>query len=604
MTRSLKDNLLLTYLGLVLLALALPGLYLTFGLRAHEIDGMRGQLTSQALLAAGTVGRAIVIDGTVGRDEGSPAAQELVSRLKAASGSRVTLIDTSGRVLADSDRPAAEMENHSDRPEVAEALAGRTGSASRLSRTTGLETLYVASPVTESPGARVAGVIRFSRPLREVEASLFGLWKTLALTMAGAGLLAVLISLRLAGNFTDPIREVTWVANRIGEGDYSRRVFPRQDDETGQLGSAVNRMAETIEATMGELKGEKELLEAILGSLRAGVAFLGPQGTLRWSNPAFSELLDIAVPPGRSHWEVLQNYELSDLIERVRSSGNPETREFVLHQSGDRHQAGPHDHRLKVQIIPVRESGGLLLVVDDLTEVRRLEKVRAELVASVSHELRTPVTSIKGFAETLLEDGLEDKPQALEFLAIVDKEAGRLARLIEDLLQLSKLESGALEMRLARLEIGPFLAQVLSKVRPQAEKMGIALGLESQSGIWVEADSDRLEQVFLNLLDNALKHTPAGGSVRLAARRERNWAEITVEDTGSGIPREALERIFERFYRVDPARSRKTGGSGLGLAIAKHLVEAQAGRITVESPPGQGAKFTITFVALTPPARL
>lgn len=585
MIRSLRDKLLISYLGLVLLALALPGIYLTFGLRSYELSGMRDQMTSQALLAAETAGRAA-------RD--ASEAQALAGRFKTASGSSVTLIDPTGRVVADSDRIAGEMDSHSDRPEVIEALAGRIGSAARLSRTTGLETHYVAVPIRFDNGP-ILGAIRFSRPLREVERSLFGLWKTLALTALATGLLGVLISLRLAESLTDPVREVAWVATRIGEGDYSRRVFPGQDDEVGHLGSAVNRMAETIEATVGELKGQKDRLEAVLGGLRTGVAFLGSDGTLLLSNPAFSELLDIVVPSGRSHWEVLQNYELSDLIERARPSGQGETRELILRQSGDRHQSIPHDRRLKVQILPVRESGGLLLVVDDLTEIRRLERVRAELVASVSHELRTPVTSIKGFSETLLEDGIEDKTQALEFLAIIDKEAGRLARLIEDLLQLSKLESGALEMRMAPLEIGPFLTQVLAKVRPQAEKLGITLGFESDPGIWIEADADRLEQVFLNLLDNALKHTPVGGSVRLAAGLARGWAEITVEDTGSGIPREALDRIFERFYRVDPARSRKTGGSGLGLAIARHLVEAHGGRITVESPLGQGARFTMVL---------
>lgn len=603
MTRSLKDRLLVSYLTLILLALVLPGLFMSIGLRSHELSGLQAQLTNQALLARDTAGRALAHKGA----DGPP--QAVADRLKADSGSRVTLIDASGRVVADSDRPASEMETHLGRFEVDEALAGKIGFDTRLSRTLGVEMLYAAVPVYENPdaeemgGGTVAGVVRFSRPLRQADQALFSLWKTLSLTMIGSGLLGILISLRLSENFTESIREVTWVAARIGSGDYSRRVFPRENDEIGQLGSAVNRMAETIEATLGELKGQKERLEAILRNLRTGVAFVDAAGAVLLFNPAFTRLIGVSVPSGRSHWEAFQNYELSDLVETVRVTGQASNREVVIHRPGEHPGSNSTDHRLRVQILPFQGSGDLLLVVDDLTELRRLERIRAELVASVSHELRTPVTSIKGFAETLLEDGLEDKKQALEFLGIIDKEAGRLARLIEDLLQLSKLESGQLELRMAPLDIAVFLDEVLSKVRPRAEKAGIGLRLEAGPGIVVQADSDRLEQVILNLLDNSFKHTPSGGLVTVTAETalesERPepvlTAHIVVRDTGSGIPREDLSRIFERFYRVDPARSRRTGGSGLGLAIAKHLVESHGGQISVDSQPGRGARFTVTL---------
>ncbi|NPV29301.1 MAG: PAS domain-containing protein [Firmicutes bacterium] len=540
----------------------------------RQVDFLRSELERKAELLKTARG----LDALAGPGE--------LQRLRGAAGARVTLIDPAGEVLADSDYDPRLLPNQAGAPEVKAAL--QSGRGSSIRKEGGDYFLFVATAVPgERPGA--AGVLRLSVSLSRVDASIWKMWQilleALLVVLAGGGFL----STRLAAGLTRPLSEIAAVARRIARGEWEE-VRPLTQDEVGELAAAVNAMSRTLREKVQELAESKRLLEAVLANMESGVVLVDQVGRISLVNRAAGELLGIREEEvlGRSHVEVVKNYPLSFLIDEVRRNRQPKREEISL--------IFPKERILEAHAAPVfgegRDPRGVAVVLHDVSEIRRLERVRAEFVANVSHELKTPITAVKGFAETLLSGALYNYRAAEEFVHIIYEEAERLSRLIHDLLELSRIESREVRMQIEPLDLGSEIKRIVSKLKPQFQKKELALGVDLPSrAVLVEADRDRLEQVLLNLLDNSLKYTPRGGQVEVLAREEDHEVVVGVKDTGIGIPQEDLPRIFERFYRVDKARSRKLGGTGLGLAIVKHIVEAHRGRVWVESEAGKGSTF-------------
>ena len=501
-------------------------------------------------------------------------------------GLRVTLMAADGRVLGDSDVPVGRLpliENHRGRPEMSEALAGRSGQAVRRSHTLGIEFLYVAVPAVD----RDVAVLRVAEPLVAI-ASLQGSLLRLSLVAAAVALLlALAIAYWIAGRHAIRIRELEAVAAAVGRGDGGARARELPADELGRLGRAFNRMSAELRLRVDALERERDMRERIVAHLGDGVALVDRAGRVMHANQAFATLLGEPAPPapGTPFQEFARAPELAELVRRVREGEkNPEAELRPWSAAGPRllqATAGP---------LGAARGDAILLVLHDLTATEAANRVRQDFVANVSHELRTPLTSLRGYAETLLGGGLEDSEHREAFVRTIHEQAVRLEALIADLLSLAEIERPGARLRLATLDLREVVERQAASFRPRASAAGLTLHVEGGEAVPVRADRARIEQVIANLLDNALKYTERGEiSVMIGGDAEHAWCEVV--DTGHGIPHADQPRIFERFYRVDKARSREKGGTGLGLSIVKHIVQLHGGTVTVKSSPGQGSTF-------------
>jgi len=401
---------------------------------------------------------------------------------------------------------------------------------------------------------------------------------------------------RLTVRMAKALAQTTEVARRVAEGDFSRTLatWSAESSEMSQLEQSINATAVHLQARLAELSVEKSRLEAILRNMTDGVLLMDARKKIVLVNPAAEAMLGIRGPEavGRDHLEVTHHFGLDEALDRVLHTGEQAALEIK--------RARPEEQILEARLAPSVEGGrelrGVLMVMRDITRARKLEQMRTEFVSNVTHELRTPLTAIRGFAETLQEGALDDSDTARHFVGIIQKESEHLGRLIEDLLDLSRIESGKFRMQKEPLQLTVLAADTVGRLAPRAQNQGVALRIEIPDDLpVVNADHARIAQVLLNLVDNALKYTPSGGSVTVSATDAGPNLRISVADTGAGIPKADLPRLFERFYRVDKARSRMTGGTGLGLSIVKHIVEGHGGKITVESDLGRGATFTFTL---------
>ncbi|MFC3798589.1 two-component system histidine kinase PnpS [Cohnella sp. GCM10012308] len=522
-------------------------------------------------------------------------------RFKELADMRVTYIATNGEVVGDSDHEPGTMDNHAGREEVREALADGMGRSIRHSDTLNENMLYVAYAVKDAATGEALGVIRLAMSLSAVEHSLDRMWMALALGLLAVFALAALVSYRVALSVTRPLERMTSAAKRMAGMDYKVRIPDAGKDEVGELGRALNAMAANLQDHMGEIRRNELHLQSVLDHMISGVVMIGPDGRIRIYNRSAELLLGSLARErvGRSYTEAKQQYELLQLIRTGFETGEPIHEELTVYY--------PEERLLELNLVPIPmdddTAPGLLLVLQDVSAIRRLERMRSEFVANVSHELKTPVAAVKGFAETLLAGAVNDPETARSFLKIIQDESDRLNRLIGDILELSKIESRRSPLQFSPIDLRSFLERQLEFLGTEAAKKEISLELDAPEELFIEADEDRLGQITLNLLQNGISYTPEGGRVRVKAviveteREEGGDIEehvrITVSDTGIGIPKKDLPRIFERFYRVDKARSRSSGGTGLGLSIVKHLVELHHGTIRVESTVGVGSTFVI-----------
>jgi two-component system phosphate regulon sensor histidine kinase PhoR len=494
---------------------------------------------------------------------------------------RITIVSADGTVLADSEEDPTLMENHASRPEIKDALAGSPATSIRRSTTMGKEMLYAAVPVEKN--GKVAGVLRVSVFFEEINALL----GELRFVILGTGLIVVLASLTgavlFSSNLSRRIRELADASKRFSEGDFDVRVPRKGLDELADLARSFNDMAATMKTLFERLSGQKQALDGILASIQEGLVVLDPAGKIVLANRGFRDLIGEEDIEGSMYWEVLRSPEFGGFLEELKDGKGSVVRELEIR--------GKVFLTSAAHLVP---SGELVLMLHDITEVKRLERVKKDFIVNVSHELRTPLTAIKGFAETLLEETVD---RQREYCEIIVRHTNRLVSIVHDLLLLSEIEEKGKRLQPEEVDLIALLEQVLAVFRPKFEEKGLVTTvLAPAEGLTMEADPFRLEQVLMNLVDNALKYTEKGG-ITISVTRLPDEISIEVSDTGIGIPEEHLPRIFERFYVVDRSRSRKVGGTGLGLSIVKHIVLLHQGRISVQSQPGRGTSFTIILPA-------
>lgn len=506
-------------------------------------------------------------------------------------GSRVTVIDRAGAVLADSRHDPETMENHRTRPEVRAAFSGKAGSAVRRSATLGIDFLYYAAPVDlpGNPGA----VLRLAMPLEQVGASIAAV-RILILKASGlAALLALALAYVIARNVTGRVRCIEAYAAELVNADYSGTLSAEADDELGSVARSLRAMAEHFRQMLARLAQESARREAILGGMVEGVLAVDHNLRITFYNDAFTRAIRVRAqsPEGLSVLQVIRDPELRKLLSSVIANRtNARERISPLHADG---------HVFEVQAAPLNEQGavGAIATFHDITEVERLERVRKDFVANISHELRTPLAAIQGYAETLLDGALEDPANNRKFLEIIVAHTIRLTNLATDLLTLSEIEAERLQTPAEKLSAVELAQSALQMVESQARERHVHAVLGAAEDVYISGHKARLERALANLLLNGINYNYPGGEVRVDVQRVDSNVRISVADDGIGIASTDIPRIFERFYRVDKARSRQTGGTGLGLSIVRNTVERAGGSVTVESNLGKGSVFTMIFPA-------
>ena len=509
----------------------------------------------------------------------TPADQRdsVIKQTAAETGARATLIATDGRVMADSEADPAQMENHADRPEVIEALHGSSGSSTRVSRTIKVPFFYAAAPV---PGGVVRLAVRLSVIAdvnRQVRMSLI---KSTAITVVVALALAFIATQSIGRRLV----RITSFAERVAAGDLSARIQEESTDEIAHVASALDKTARKLEEGFQAVESSRQTLETLLNSMQEPVIAVSQDGRVLWANQRMERLLPNGIRLGEP---LVQSARDPAILRAVQTA--LETRDIEVARAAKIFSGRVFD--LTAAPMP---GGGVVAVMHDQTEIERVEKTRRDFIANVSHELRTPLTSIQGYSETVL-DHEELSETAREFLEIIRKNAMRMARLTEDLLVLARVESGERNFKLELTTPQELLEDAVQTFQEIADSRGIELAVMNTATASVQVDRDAIHQVFGNLIDNAMKYGGEGHKILIGACEAEDGVEFYVRDFGAGIPSEHLPRLFERFYRVDKARSRESGGTGLGLAIAKHVVRAHGGTIKAESELNHGATFYFTL---------
>ena len=511
---------------------------------------------------------------------------EIAAQEALAAGARATIIDASGKVLADSEANAANMENHATRKEFVAALAGKTGENERRSATVGIPFLYVAAPVS-------GGAVRLAYPLSDVEAVQSQVHRRLLLGSCIAFVIALLIAASASVWTARRLDRIVDVAVRIEQGDLRARVQDKPLDEIGRVAAAIDKTAGQVERSFAAVRSSQHQLETLLNSMQDAVIAVSSDGLVQWAN----QPMDRLVPQHtRLNAPVVETIRDPDFLAAVKAATT--TKQVKTTRATSIVPGRAFD----VTAAPLPD-GGAVAVLRDLTETERVEKTRRDFIANVSHELRTPLTSIQGYSETLLDLNSDNSTSHREFLEIIRKNAARMSRLTEDLLTLARVESG--ETRFDTESVPPIelLRDAEESFREIARTQEVGLTIvETDGGSGsveslppVRADREAIHQVFSNLIDNAMKYGRSGGRIVLGARPARRGIEFYVQDFGAGIASEHLPRLFERFYRIDKARSRESGGTGLGLAIAKHIMLAHGGSIRAESELTHGSTFLFTL---------
>jgi two-component system, OmpR family, phosphate regulon sensor histidine kinase PhoR len=584
---KIQLKLMLSYLILVVVVGAIFYAYLSQTLESQLHSEIRDNLLNETRLA-----RIMAAKEITNLQQDAPHLSRTVGKeIKA----RVSIITATGTVVGDSElRDAAlrSLENHADRPEFLEARAKGLGIATRHSETLGTEMLYVAMPFQTHQG--IPGVIRLALPLSRLETAMTSLKTILGIALGAAVICALLLSYILSSITSRPLRTMATAAARIGKGEFGGRLPVTSRDEIGELAAVMNDMAGKLEDQLEKISAERNRLTTILSGMGEGVFVTDTAGSITLANPAFRALFSLTEHvEGKTLIEISRQPSLNNTLMKVLDTREEITEEITIHL--------PDEKYLLTHWVPLLEDAHLLGVVavfHDITDLKLLEKIRKDFVANVSHELRTPVSVIKGYAETILNEA-QTLPQdkVIHFTGIIYSHAERLANLISDLLTLSRIESGVLSLEPTPTSLDPAISRAIRLLEQKAQEKAVRF-IKDESvtrAPEVLADPTKLEQILINLLDNAIKFTPTGGTITVTTEEVADVVRITVKDTGIGIPAKDISRIFERFYRVDTARSRDMGGTGLGLSIVKHLVQAHGGTIHVESTPGKGTIFSFTL---------
>jgi two-component system phosphate regulon sensor histidine kinase PhoR len=499
---------------------------------------------------------------------------------------RITFIDLSGIVKGDSEADYLKMENHSGRIEVKEAIKGDTGVSIRRSETLGVNLLYLAVPFDE-----YNVILRIAVPLAELSNINNMIWFYSILTILFGLLITIFISLKMSETIIRPIKDFNTASKEISKGNYSKRITIRTKDELSELADSYNEMAATLDRTIFDLNYKKIELESIVDSLSSGIVAVDSFDKIILINPSACGMFDIA--EGKSIYgdniaEHIRNNQINSLLKDTIDKNKAYEKEII-----------ENGRLLNVSTCPFKQKGttfensGAVIFIQDITRVRKLEELKTEFVSNVTHELKTPITSIRGFIETLKAGSISNKEVATKFLNIIDVEAERLNSLIDDILQLSEIENKTEDTDVENVNLKDSIDDVYEIMKKDADNKGINLINNVDESISMNMNKNRMKELFLNLVDNSIKYNIIGGSITIDAHNEEGKTIISVRDTGIGIPKEHIGRIFERFYRVDKGRSRDMGGTGLGLSIVKHIVGLYSGDISVNSEVGKGTEFMI-----------
>lgn len=576
MFKSIKWRLTLTYLILIFISLTAMGTFLLRAMDHYYVREIEENLLAHARVLSHYAELTFL---------GNDLARQFGKDVEA----RVQILDDRGRVVGDSLWPEAPIGEPLEHPGVEEALAGDVRSGIKEPSPGGERLLHVAAPLRSDPD--IIGAVYLSTSLARVDETLAVARNLLFLGTGIALVISLLVGLYLARTVTGPIREIAQATTEVAGGKYAKRLIPRGQDELAQLAVTFNHLTERLEVTIGEISGERKKLATVMASMGDGLVAVDREGRGLLLNPAAEEIFGLKGEKvlGFPLPEALAYPRLEEILKEVLAEGRPLVDEMQLPPSS------PTVYR--VQVSPIRAPGedivGAVAVLRDVSDLRRLEQMRLQFLSNVSHELRTPLTSIKGFAVTLADD-LPPEGPTRHYAEVIEQETDRLARLVDDLLNLSRMDALQVTMEPVSIDPARLVEECLNQLSHRARRSGITLRGHVAPGLpRFPCDPDRMKQVLINLLDNALKFTPAGGTITVKVWAAGEHLHISITDTGIGIPAPDLPRIFDRFYRVDVPHSHTMGGTGLGLSIVKMLVEGHQGTIDVQSRSGEGTEFLI-----------
>jgi two-component system phosphate regulon sensor histidine kinase PhoR len=581
MLRSLRWRVAFPYMVLLLLMMAFLTVYLSNYSRDNYLDTEISTLANETHLVAK------LVEPLIGTVDGVKKLDPLVDEYARILGVRITLIDSQGIVLGESQAKVEEMENHLGRPEIKQALVSGEGHSIRYSHTIREDLLYTAVPIKKD--GQVIGFARLAIAMTGLRNHLNRITMTFSIT-AVIALIAILFLATLITRLAlQPLSNITDAAQRLANEDYSDKLIPSRINEINRLNEAFGKMAIQLRNKIEDLQTERSKMAAVLARMNDGVLMVDNLGNVQLLNSAAERMFRIKEADALGHTviEVVRQHQLYELWKTCRQTGVVQSMTL---------EVNPDKLFLQTIATPFGQSlpGHVLLVFQDLTRQHRLETIRQDFISNVSHELRTPLASMKALVETLQDGALEDPPAAHRFVARMEVEIDSLTQMVQELLELSRIESGKVPLQLKPVSPVDLITAAVERMRLQAERAGLNLLLDYQESFpSIVVDAERMQQVFINLIHNAIKFTLPGGSIFVSVKKEENNIIFTIKDTGIGIPAEDLSRIFERFYKTDRARS--GGGTGLGLSIARHTIEAHGGKIWAESIQNQGSTFYISL---------
>ena len=580
MFRSIQWRITVSFILVVLIIMGILGVYLVNSTRNFQLDNLRYQLENEARITAEAS-----LPGFLSPDEPSDL-DALAKKLGVEIETRITIIALNGTVLGDSEEDPAIMENHANRPEIVDALAtGVVGESTRFSTTLGQKMMYVAVPISYQD--EILGVARVSLLLTAVENVVRQVTVSIIIAMAVAMALVILAAWIIARITTRPIRRLTVASKRIASGELGQKITIEAKDEVGELAHAFNEMSAKTKELVEAISEDKTRLATILDNMADGVIMTDAGGNISLANRAAENIFNIKEAENKPLIEAVRDHEVDELLKLCLKTDKTQAVQY---------ESVTSKRYLRAIAIPVihNESRGVLLLFQDLTELRNLQTTRRELIGNISHEFRTPLAGIKAMVETLGGGAVDDKKAARDFLTRIDSEVERLTQLVAELTELSRIETGKAELKKEPVDINQLVEEVIAQLSPQAERQKLSISQDFAADLpAVPADKDRVRQVIANLVHNAIKFTPAGGRITITSRTLEGSVSINIADTGIGIPKEDLPRVFERFYKGDKARVGE--GTGMGLAIAKHVIEAHGGNIWVESEEGKGSTFSFSL---------
>jgi len=579
------NKLILSYTLIALLTFLITGVVLRSSIAFFYTENLTDQLTARA-----NAFKVSIYELREG-DLGSPRTQALIDKLSASTKTRITLINPDGIVVADSEAPnPGMMSNHKNIPEVKQALAGEVGKSKRFSNTIKQDVLYIATPLQDN--GKVDGALRIALPMSDIDNALDKFSVIILIIAIGATILVIITSYFLSNSFTVPLNRMMMMAERMANDDLEQRLPVNSGDEIGKLSKSLNNLAVKLKGRIEELRSEKAKVDLILDNMAEGILLVGESGEVVLTNPSIERIFKVRSEDviGNPVIHSIRNFDLDKAIQDSVASRREVVDEILL-QSPFK--------QLRIRTMPITNSIGeeqTLIVIRDITRQKHVERLRKDFVANISHELKTPLTGLKLLSETLLRSIDDDPSSSRVFIKRLDKELSTLINMVRKLIDLSKLETTQDASEKEPVNLGELVSEVGSSFSQLAASKGLALNIGAPDRLPLfQGDKDQLLTLIRNLIDNAIRYTPSGGKIDVSIENEGNHVALSVSDNGIGLAKREIPRIFERFYRVDKARSRETGGTGLGLSIVKHIAENHQADIGVESSLGIGSKFTVRF---------